>query len=239
MPRVYMIQSTKKIIEMLPNITEVLKLIIGSFPIETLNNGWTKLIWFLGLYFLIAVTIKLMSRIVTQNPLNLAEEKNVINKTDPELVPRLFEWSFTYIFWEFKQISEGILGSLLWVKDLWIGLHDPLSKTVDCKVIRPLKSIFVLKMIRAYRLSSFIAITDQLRMYIDFKTIISPNDSEIIDKNILPLRMNQSAIREFILKSLEAINIGNVVILKIMVIQQQCDNNWLMTVRFCGSIPNL
>lgn len=80
-------------------------------------------------------------------------------------------------------------------------------------------------MIRAYRLSSFIAITDQLRMYIDFKTIISPNDSEIIDKNILPLRMNQSAIREFILKSLEAINIGNVVILKIMVIQQQCDNN--------------
>ena len=53
-------------------------------------------------------------------------------------------------------------------------------------------------MIREYKLSSFIAITDQLLMYIDFKIIISLINSEIIDTNILPLKMNQSAIREFI-----------------------------------------
>ena len=53
-------------------------------------------------------------------------------------------------------------------------------------------------MIREYKLSSFIAITDQLQMYIDFKIIISLISSEIIDINILPLKMNQSAIREFI-----------------------------------------
>ena len=53
-------------------------------------------------------------------------------------------------------------------------------------------------MIREYKLSSFIAITDQLQMYITLKTIISLIDSEIIDTNILPFRMNQSAIREFV-----------------------------------------
>ena len=94
MPWVYMIQSTKKIIEMLPNMTDVLKLIIESFPIETLKNGWTeaiegdlsfsKYIWFLALFF-IKVTIKLMSKIVTQNPLNLDEGKSVINTTGLEL----------------------------------------------------------------------------------------------------------------------------------------------------------
>ena len=44
-------------------------------------------------------------------------------------------------------------------------------------------------MIREYKLSSFIAITDQLQMYIDFKIIISLINSEIIDINILPLKM--------------------------------------------------
>ena len=53
----YIIQSIKKVIEMLPNITDVLKLIIGSFPIETLYDGrmeaidgglsFPKSIWFL------------------------------------------------------------------------------------------------------------------------------------------------------------------------------------------------
>ena len=89
MPWVYMIQSTKNIIEMLPNITDVLKLIIESFPLETLNDGWTeaidgKFIWFLAFFF-IKVTIKLMSKIVIRNPLNLDEGKSVINTTGLEL----------------------------------------------------------------------------------------------------------------------------------------------------------
>ena len=114
MPWVYMIQSTKKIIEMLPNITDVLKLIIESFPLETLNDGWTeaidgKFIWFLAFFF-IKVTIKLMSKIVTQNPLNLDEGKSVINKTGLELThSALYNLHFQGIYTNFWRYSWVIV----------------------------------------------------------------------------------------------------------------------------------
>ena len=237
------------------NVTTVLKLIIWSFSLTTFNCNPTNvptddglsvkigIVWFCFFFLCksfwnVVVKTKLISNIDTQNPLNLKQEKPYNEYKNPIKKQWLFE--ITYNCKEFVQVCVGNCISYLPVSDFSIELQVVSSNIVACKVIKLLSKMFILKIILEIRSSSFIAIIDHFQIYIHLRIISSLNKSEIIDVNILPLRKNQATILEFSgPNNLQKIMTGNEVIFKIIIVQQHCDNNWFIAVRFCGSIPNL
>ena len=229
-----------------------MKLIIWSFSLTTFNCNPTEvptddglsvkigIAWFCFFFLCknfwnVVVKTKLISNIDTQNPLNLNKNVNVYK--NPIEKQWLFEITYNCI--EFVQVCVGNCISYLPVSDFSIELQVVSSNIVACKVIKLLSKMFIRKIILEIRLSSFIAIIDHFQIYIHLRIISSLNNSEIIDIKILALRKNQAAILEFSgPNNLRKIMTGNEVILKIIIVQQHCDNNWFITVRFCGSIPN-